>query len=104
MPTSRSIRSVTAVAGAAAGGAAVAGEVPTGRGGSQDREWYRGIPIPPNAIANFTRRDNTNYMETGVLSALQLTSMFPQTRAAELLHQDAQLDRRRRDARRRTAS
>ena len=51
--------------------------VPTGRGGGQPREWYRGIPIPPNAVQNFTRRNNTNYMETGVLSALQLTSMFP---------------------------
>ena len=27
--------------------------------------------------ANFTRRNNTNYMQTGVLSALQLTAMFP---------------------------
>src|SRR5215471_20088946 len=26
---------------------------------------------------SFSRRDNTNYMETGVLSGLQLTSMFP---------------------------
>ena len=52
--------------------------IPTGRGGGQPREWYRGIPIPPNAIANFTRRDNTNFMETGVLSGLQLTSMFPE--------------------------
>jgi len=50
---------------------------PTGPGGSQDREWYRGIPIPPNANAAFTRRVNTNYMETDVLTALQLTSMFP---------------------------
>ncbi|HEV8150158.1 MAG TPA: M14 family zinc carboxypeptidase, partial [Gemmatimonadales bacterium] len=47
--------------------------VPTGRGGGQPREWYRGIPIPPNALNSFTRRNNTNYMETGVLSALQLT-------------------------------
>ena len=52
--------------------------IPTGKGGGQPREWYRGIPIPPNAIANFTRRDNTNFMETGVLSGLQLTSMFPE--------------------------
>jgi hypothetical protein len=51
--------------------------VPTGRGGSQPREWYRGLPIPPNAVATFSRRNNTNYMETGVLSALQLTAMFP---------------------------
>jgi len=52
-------------------------EIPTGKGGGQPREWYRGLPIPPNAIQNFTRRNNTNYMETGVLSALQLTAMFP---------------------------
>jgi hypothetical protein len=49
----------------------------TGRGGTQDREWYRGLPVPPNAATSFSRRDNTNYMETGVLSSLQLTSMFP---------------------------
>jgi hypothetical protein len=61
----------TAPAGRGAGG------VPTGRGGGQPREWYRGIPIPPNAVASFSRRNNTNYMQTGVLSALQLTSMFP---------------------------
>ncbi len=53
------------------------GSQPTGRGGTQDREWYRGIPVPPNATASFSRRDNTNYMETGVLSSLQLTSMSP---------------------------
>ena len=29
------------------------------------------------ASHNFSRRNNTNYMETGVLSALQLTAMFP---------------------------
>ncbi|HWH52755.1 MAG TPA: M14 family zinc carboxypeptidase [Gemmatimonadaceae bacterium] len=63
-----------------AGGAGRGGRgptIPTGKGGGQPREWYRGIPIPPNAVQNFSRRDNTNYMETGVLSALQLTSMFP---------------------------
>jgi hypothetical protein len=52
--------------------------IPTGKGGGQPREWYRGIPIPPGAIDKFSRRNNTNYMQTGVLSALQLTSMFPQ--------------------------
>ncbi len=51
--------------------------MPTGRGGGQPREWYRGIPVPPDAVANFSRRNNTNYMQTGVLSALQLTSMIP---------------------------
>ncbi len=69
-----------AAAGAPAGAAGRGGppQIPTGRGGGQPREWYRGIPIPPNAIANFSRRDNTNFMETGVLSGLQLTSMFPE--------------------------
>jgi len=52
-------------------------EVPTGCGGAQDREWYRGLPIPPGATAIFSRRDNTNYMETGVLSGLGMTAMFP---------------------------
>jgi len=52
-------------------------EVPTGKGGDQPREWYRGLPVPDSAVQHFTRRDNANYMETGVLSALQLTAMFP---------------------------
>ncbi len=63
--------------GAAGGFGGGRATVPTGRGGGQPREWYRGLPVPPNAVQNFSRRDNTNYMETGVLSALQLTSMFP---------------------------
>jgi Zinc carboxypeptidase len=62
--------------GGARGGAAAAGP-PTGRGGSQPREWYRGIPIPPGALNNWSRRNNANYMETGVLSGLQLAASFP---------------------------
>lgn len=53
--------------------------IPTGRGGAQEREWYRGIPIDKDDSAKFTRRANANYMQTGVLSALQLASMFPAT-------------------------
>jgi hypothetical protein len=53
--------------------------IPTGRGGGQDREWYRGIQFTPDDILTFTRRANTNYMQTGVLSSLQLTAMFPAT-------------------------
>ena len=76
-----------AIANASRPGAAAAGggfggrggNVPTGRGGAQDREWYRGLPIGFNDVATFTRRSNTNYMQTGVLSALQLASMFPAT-------------------------
>ena len=65
--------------GGAGGGGGRGGALPTGRGGGQDREWYRGIPIGPRDSALFTRRANTNYMQTGVLSALQLASMFPAT-------------------------
>ena len=54
-----------------------AATVPTGRGGGQPREWYRGLPIPPGTTDNWSRRNNANYMQTAVLSALQLTSMFP---------------------------
>jgi hypothetical protein len=53
--------------------------IPTGRGGAQDREWYRGIQYTPYDMATFTRRSNTNYMQTGVISALQLASQFPAT-------------------------
>jgi hypothetical protein len=60
-----------------AGGGGGRATVPTGRGGGQPREWYRGIPVPPDMPANFSRRMNTNYMQTGVLSALALTAMFP---------------------------
>lgn len=59
--------------------AAGRGGVPTGRGGQQEREWYRGLPIGFDDNATFTRRSNTNYMQTGVLSALQLASQFPAT-------------------------
>ena len=61
----------------APGGRGRATGAPTGRGGGQQREWYRGLPVPPGAVASFSRRNNTNYMETGVLSALQLTASFP---------------------------
>lgn len=73
-------RGVAPTAPAAGGGfgGGRGGAIPTGRGGAQDREWYRGNPIGFNDIATFTRRSNTNYMQTGVLSALQLASMFPQ--------------------------
>ncbi len=43
--------------------------------GQTSREWYR--PLPPYKEVVWSIRNNTNYMETGVLSALQLTSQFP---------------------------
>jgi hypothetical protein len=40
------------------------------------REWYR--PLPPYKEVVWSMRNNTNYMQTGVLTALQLASSFPQ--------------------------
>jgi hypothetical protein len=45
-------------------------------GGPTDREWYR--PLPPYKEVDWSMRNNTNYMETGVLTALQMASAFPQ--------------------------
>lgn len=39
------------------------------------REWYR--PNPPYRETEWSMRNNTNYMQTAVLSGLQLTSMSP---------------------------
>jgi hypothetical protein len=39
------------------------------------RQWYR--PFPPYKEVLWSMRNNTNYMETGVLSALELASAFP---------------------------
>ncbi len=46
-----------------------------GGAGQTSREWYR--PLPPYKEVEWSMRNNTNYMQTGVLSALQLTSEFP---------------------------
>ncbi len=51
-----------------------------GGGGPQfsatQREWYR--PLPAYKEVDWSMRDNTNYMETGVLSALEMAAAFPQ--------------------------
>ena len=41
------------------------------------RQWYR--PNPPYKDVMWSMRNNTNYAETGVLTALQLTAAFPET-------------------------
>ena len=48
-----------------------------GGGSMTTREWYR--PMPPYKEVVWSQRNNTNYMETGVLSALELTSGFAKT-------------------------
>jgi hypothetical protein len=51
---------------------------PAGRGGSMTtREWYR--PVPPPLTLTWSMRNNTNYMETGALSALELTAGISKT-------------------------
>ena len=51
---------------------------PTGRGGvAAARMVSRPADSAGRGRDNFSRRNNTNYMETGVLSGLQLTAMFP---------------------------
>jgi hypothetical protein len=44
--------------------------------GYTKREWYR--PSPPYKEFMWSMRNNTNYAETGVLTALELTSSMPQ--------------------------
>ncbi len=60
--------------GAGAAGAAAGGG---GGGGMTARDWFR--PLPPPRSLTWSMRNNTNYMETGVLSALELTAAFPKT-------------------------
>jgi hypothetical protein len=45
-------------------------------GGMTTREWYR--PVPPYPETDWSMRNNTNYMETGVLTGMQLASTFPE--------------------------
>ena len=46
-----------------------------GRRSQTTREWYR--PLPPYKEVEWSIRNNVNYAETCVLSALQLTAGFP---------------------------
>ncbi len=60
------------------GGGAGGGGGPEGAGGSMtSREWYR--PLPPYRNVVWSMRNNTNYMESAILSALELTSSFSKT-------------------------
>jgi hypothetical protein len=71
--------------GGRGGAAAAPAEIPGpeaaggrgGRGGMTAREWYR--PLPPPRELVWSIRNNTNYSETAVLSALELTASIPKT-------------------------
>ena len=65
-------------AGGGRGGAGGGGRGGAGGGGMGAREWYRPLP-PPQGAFMWSMRNNTNYMETGVLSALELTAAFSKT-------------------------
>jgi hypothetical protein len=59
------------------GGGGRGGEGGGRGGGMTSREWYR--PVPPYAETDWSMRNNTNYMETGVLTGMQLAAAFPET-------------------------
>src|SRR6266516_895239 len=46
-----------------------------GRGNQATRDWFR--PLPATGEFDWSIRNNTNYGETGVLTALQYTASFP---------------------------
>ena len=52
-----------------------AAAIAAGRGNQSQREWFR--PWPATGEFDWSLRNNTNYGETGVLTALQYTSQFP---------------------------
>jgi hypothetical protein len=74
-------RTVGGGAGGAEGGGPPGGAPPAGAGGRgggmTSREWYR--PVPPYREVEWSMRNNTNFMETGVLAALELTAGFSKT-------------------------
>jgi hypothetical protein len=51
-----------------------AAAITAGRGNQSQREWFR--PWPATGEFDWSLRNNTNYGETGVLTALQYTSQF----------------------------
>src|SRR5439155_14340816 len=52
-----------------------AAAVTAGRSNQSQRDWFR--PWPATGEFDWSLRNNTNYGETGVLTALQYTSAFP---------------------------
>ena len=59
----------------AAGPGADPAAAAAGRGSQATRDWFR--PLPATGEFDWSIRNNTNYGETGVLTALQYTSSFP---------------------------
>jgi hypothetical protein len=64
-----------AAVGRGSGAQPDAAAITAGRSNQAQREWYR--PWPATGEFDWSLRNNTNYGETGVLTALQYTSQFP---------------------------
>ena len=69
----RRITNPDTAGGGGRGGEALGGQATQGMA---SREWYR--PLPPYAEVDWSIRNNTNYMETGVLTGMQLAAAFPE--------------------------
>ena len=65
---------------------------PTGRGGGQDREWYRGIPVPQRGRDLHAPQQHELHADRRAVRAAAHGDV-PESRARELLHEDEELDR-----------
>jgi hypothetical protein len=59
-------------------------QVPGGPDPETSQQWYR--PVPPYSEAPWSIRNNINYSQTGVLTALQLASGFPKVLLDNFYH------------------
>jgi hypothetical protein len=74
-PAAAATGSGPAAGGRGAAPAPDAAAITAGRSNQSQREWFR--PWPATGEFDWSLRNNTNYGETGVLTALQYTAAFP---------------------------
>jgi hypothetical protein len=74
-PSTSSGQASSGQAGSGQAGGDEAAAAVAGRGNQSQREWFR--PWPATGEFDWSIRNNTNYGETGVLTALQYTSTLP---------------------------
>ena len=65
----------------------------SGRGNQSVREWFR--PWPATGEFDWSLRNNTNYGQTGVITALQYTLAVPEISPREFLRQSRNSNRDR---------
>ncbi len=83
------------VPGAGRGGPDGPGGVPTGKGGTQDREWYRGLPVGPDGRRQLLAPGQHQLHGDRRPLGAGTDGDVPGHGARGLRHHDAQLDRRR---------